>query len=86
MLSCQKYEKRDDEQGYHLYDAIRKFAPNYYLSVGDNVYYDSDYPVVNSTAIARHHWHRMFSLPRVGRVHPHGSRLLDEGRSRQLFE
>ena len=65
MISCQKYEKRDDAQGYHLYDALRKFAPHYYLSVGDNVYYDSDYPVVNSTAIARHHWHRMFSLPRV---------------------
>ena len=53
MISCQKYEKRDDAQGYHLYDALRKFAPHYYLSVGDNVYYDSDYPVVNSTAIAR---------------------------------
>jgi hypothetical protein len=65
MLSCQKYEKRDDAQGYHLYDSIRKFAPHYYLSVGDNVYYDSDYPVVNSAAIARYHWDRMFSLPRV---------------------
>ena len=26
MISCQKYEKRDDSQGYHLYDAIRKLA------------------------------------------------------------
>jgi alkaline phosphatase D len=65
MLSCQKYEKRDDNQGYFLYDAIRKFAPHFYLSVGDNVYYDSDYPVVNSTAIARYHWNRMYSLARV---------------------
>ena len=65
MLSCQKYEKRDDAQGYYLYDAIRKFAPHFYLSVGDNVYYDSDFPVVNSTAIGRYHWHRMYSLARV---------------------
>jgi alkaline phosphatase D len=65
MISCQKYEKRDDSHGYHLYDAIRTFAPHFYLSVGDNVYYDSDFPVVNSQAIGRHHWHRMFSLSRV---------------------
>ena len=65
MISCQKYEKRDDNEGYHLYDSIRKFAPHFYLSVGDNVYYDSDPPVVNSIPMARHHWHRMFSLPRL---------------------
>ncbi|MCC6585508.1 MAG: alkaline phosphatase D family protein [Bryobacterales bacterium] len=65
MLSCQKYSQRDDDRGFFLYDAIRQFKPQFCLSVGDNVYYDSDDPVVNSTAVARHHWHRMYSLPRV---------------------
>lgn len=65
MLSCQKYQKVDDDKGFYLYDAIRTFAPNFYLSVGDNVYYDSDFPKVNSVAMARHHWDRMFSLPRI---------------------
>jgi alkaline phosphatase D len=65
MLSCQKYSQRDDDDGFHLYDAIRAWAPDFYLSVGDNVYYDSDDPVVNSEGVARHHWHRMFSLSRV---------------------
>jgi alkaline phosphatase D len=65
MLSCQKYSQRDDDNGYYLYDAIREWHPDFYLSVGDNVYYDSDDPVVNDAAVARHHWHRMFSLPRV---------------------
>jgi len=65
MLSCQKYSQRDDERGFLLYDAIRQWRPDFYLSVGDNVYYDSDDPVVNSTGVARHHWHRMFSLPRI---------------------
>ena len=65
MLSCQKYSQRDDDRGYHLYDAIRAWNPHFYLSVGDNVYYDSDDPVVNDASVARHHWHRMFSLSRV---------------------
>ena len=65
MMSCQKYSQRDDAQGFHLYDAIKAWQPHFYLSVGDNVYYDSDDPVVNQTSVARHHWQRMFSLPRT---------------------
>ncbi len=65
MLSCQKYSERDDERGFHLYDAISRLRPHFYFSVGDNVYYDSDDPLVNHTSVARHHWNRMFSLPRI---------------------
>lgn len=61
MVSCQKYSQRDDPRGFKLYDAIGKLAPHALLSVGDNVYYDSDDPKVNSVAVARHHWHRMYS-------------------------
>ena len=65
MLSCQKYSQRDNGRGFLLYDAIAKAAPHFLLSVGDNVYYDSDDPKVNHVAIARHHWHRMYSLPSI---------------------
>jgi alkaline phosphatase D len=65
MLSCQKYSQKDNPRGFLLYDAIRKQAPQFLLSVGDNVYYDSDDPKVNHISIARHHWHRMYSLPSV---------------------
>lgn len=65
MMTCQKYSQRDDQQGFHMYDAIRKFQPHFYLSAGDNVYYDSDDPRVNQASIARHHWQRMFSLQRT---------------------
>ncbi|MEZ5404112.1 MAG: alkaline phosphatase D family protein [Bryobacteraceae bacterium] len=63
MLSCQKYSQKDDPRGFKLYDAIHKQGPRFLLSVGDNVYYDSDDPKVNHVSIARHHWHRMYSLP-----------------------
>ncbi|MBM3797058.1 MAG: alkaline phosphatase [Acidobacteria bacterium] len=66
MLSCQKYSERDSrERGFQIYDAIAKWAPHCLLSVGDNVYYDSDDPKVNSVAVARHHWHRMYSQPSI---------------------
>ncbi|MEZ5354593.1 MAG: alkaline phosphatase D family protein [Bryobacteraceae bacterium] len=65
MLSCQKYSQRDGAHGFHLYDSIRKQSPQFLLSVGDNVYYDSDDPKVNHVSIARHHWHRMYSLPSI---------------------
>jgi alkaline phosphatase D len=63
MLSCQKYSQRDNARGFLIYDAIARMAPHALLSVGDNVYYDSDDPKVNSTSVARHHWHRMYSQP-----------------------
>jgi alkaline phosphatase D len=65
MLSCQKYSQRDNDRGFLLYDSIAKWAPHFMLSVGDNVYYDSDDPKVNHVSIARHHWHRMYSLPTI---------------------
>ena len=35
---------------------------DFFVSCGDNVYYDSDDPVVNSAAVARYHWQRMYSM------------------------
>jgi len=63
LSSCQIYCRTDRPDGYHIYPSIQKFAPHFLLSCGDNVYYDSEDPVVNSIAAARYHWQRMYSLP-----------------------
>ena len=59
--------------------------PKFIVPTGDNVYLDNESPIANTVALARHHWHRMYSLPRWC-VSPAGSRLLGEGRPRYLFQ
>ena len=39
--------------------------PAFYLSIGDNVYYDNESPRTRSVEIARYHWQRMFTLPAI---------------------
>jgi alkaline phosphatase D len=63
LSSCQIYCRQDRADGYHIYEAIRKLAPQFLLSCGDNVYYDSEDPIANSVTVARYHWQRMYSLP-----------------------
>lgn len=63
LSSCQIYCRQDRPDGYHIYEAIQKLAPQFLLSCGDNVYYDSEDPIANSIAVARYHWQRMYSLP-----------------------
>jgi len=63
LLSCQMYCHMDRADGFHIYESIGKWKPDFLLSCGDNVYYDSEDPVATSEAIARYHWQRMYSLP-----------------------
>ncbi len=63
LSSCQIYCRTDRPDGYNIYPSIQKLNPRFLLSCGDNVYYDSEDPVVNSIAAARYHWQRMYSLP-----------------------
>jgi alkaline phosphatase D len=65
LMTCQMYCHMDREDGFSIYDSIQKLRPDFYVSCGDNVYYDSESPIVNSVAVARYHWHRMFSLPTI---------------------
>ena len=62
LTSCQKYSETDRADGFHIYESLQRAAPNFFVSCGDNVYYDSDDPVVNSPAVARYHWQRMYSM------------------------
>jgi alkaline phosphatase D len=63
LSSCQIYCRQDRHDGYHIYPSIHRERVRFLLPCGDNVYYDSDDPMVNSAAVARYHWQRMFSLP-----------------------
>lgn len=63
LSSCQMYCRMDREDGFWIYDALEKLKPAFLVSCGDNVYYDSEDPIVNSEAAARYHWARMYSLP-----------------------
>jgi alkaline phosphatase D len=62
LTSCQKYSETDRPDGFHIYQSLEKLKPEFFVSCGDNVYYDSDDPVVNSAACARYHWARMYSM------------------------
>jgi alkaline phosphatase D len=62
LTSCQKYSQTDRPDGFHIYESLERLKPDFFVSCGDNVYYDSDDPVVNSAAVARYHWARMYSM------------------------
>jgi alkaline phosphatase D len=63
LSSCQIYCRSDRPDGFHIYESIARLEPQFLLSCGDNVYYDSEDPVANSVEVARYHWQRMYSFP-----------------------
>lgn len=66
LITCQDYNCRDHPKGgFRIYEAMARLGGDFLLSNGDNVYYDIDLPVAKSVALARHHWHRMYSQPLV---------------------
>ncbi len=71
MMTCQKYSQLDHEDGFHIYDSMRRLKPDFYITAGDIVYYDSDDPRATTIDLARYHWQRMYSFPR------HRNLLLD---------
>src|SRR5258708_20018334 len=70
LMTCQMYCHMDREDGFQIYESIQKLQPDFYVSCGDNVYYDSESPIANSVAVARYHWHRMFILPTISSCLP----------------
>src|SRR5205814_6909438 len=45
LMTCQMYSHMDREDGFQIYGSIRKLQPDFYVSCGDNVYYDSESPI-----------------------------------------
>ncbi len=59
------YRDLDDPRGYKIAEAMVKQKPDFLVLTGDNVYYDNEPPRATTPEIARFHWQRMYSLPRL---------------------
>ena len=65
VMTCQGYPDRDHVDGHPIYPSMLALEPKFVTMTGDLVYYDSNAPRAVSPALARLHWERMFSLPRI---------------------
>jgi len=73
VITGQTYMDMDHPDGFHIYEAMSKLQPKFIVPTGDTVYYDLELPVANTMALARYHWHRMYSFPRHINFHLHAS-------------
>ena len=65
MMTCQGYPDRGHPDGHAIYPAMLALKPKFTCLTGDLVYYDNDEPRAVTADLARYHWQRMFSLPRL---------------------
>ena len=65
VATCQQYQRRDDPGGFQNYRSIQNLAPEFMVMAGNNVYYDNESPIANTTELASYHWQRMHSLPNI---------------------
>ncbi len=65
VMTCQGYPDRDHVDGHPIYPSMHALDPSFIVMTGDLVYYDNDAPSAVTPALARLHWERMFSLPRL---------------------
>lgn len=65
VMTCQGYPDRGHSDGHSIYPAMLALNPSFACLTGDLVYYDNDMPRATSAELARYHWQRMFSLPRL---------------------
>ena len=65
LMTCQGYPDRGHPDGHSIYPSMLALKPNFACLTGDLVYYDNDMPRAYNVPLARYHWERMFSLPRL---------------------
>lgn len=65
VMTCQGYPDRGHADGHGIYPSMLALKPQFTCLTGDLVYYDSDEPRAITPRLARYHWERMFSLPRL---------------------
>lgn len=65
LMTCQGYPDRGHPDGHDIYPAMQALNPHFACLTGDLVYYDNDMPRAYTKRLARYHWERMFSLPRL---------------------
>ncbi|QDT53524.1 PhoD-like phosphatase [Caulifigura coniformis] len=71
VMTCQGYHDRGHPDGHPVYPAMHDQNPNFAVLTGDLVYYDNDPPTAVTPRLARYHWERMFSLPRLREFNRH---------------
>ncbi|MCA9053688.1 MAG: alkaline phosphatase D family protein [Planctomycetaceae bacterium] len=64
VVTGQAYKDLDHREGFNIYPAMQRLDLDFLVPTGDTVYLDSEAPRAKSVELARHHWHRMYSLPR----------------------
>ncbi len=69
VVTGQAYRDLDSSDGYTIYPSMLKLLPSFIVLTGDTVYYDSEKPRARTVELARYHWHRMYSLPRLVEFH-----------------
>ncbi len=69
VMTCQGYRDRGHADGHGIYPSMQALQPKFTCLTGDLVYYDGDAPGAVSQRLARYHWERMFSLPRLVEFH-----------------
>lgn len=69
VITGQAYRSLDADGGFLIYDAMLRLGPKFFVATGDTVYYDNDDPLVTNVDIARYHWHRIYSLPKLIAFH-----------------
>lgn len=65
VMTCQGYPDRGHPDGHGIYPAMQSLEPRFACLTGDLVYLDNDEPRAFTPELARYHWERMFSLPRI---------------------
>ena len=69
VVTGQAYSDLDHSHGFLIYESMAKLKPQFIVPTGDTVYYDSEKPQARTVELARFHWHRMYSLPRLVDFH-----------------
>jgi len=69
VVTGQSYWDLDHPDGYEMYPAMQKLNLSFLVPTGDTVYLDSEAPRARTVELARYHWTRMYSLPRLVEFH-----------------
>jgi len=69
LVTGQAYKDLDHSDGYTIYPSMLELQPSFVVLTGDTVYYDNEKPRARTVELARYHWHRMYSLPRLVEFH-----------------
>lgn len=69
VMTCQAYSHLDHPAGFHIYPSMQGLRPDFMVATGDNVYLDNEHPRATTVGLARYHWNRMYSLPRLIAFH-----------------